>query len=334
MTSGPAGKIAILGKAIAPEAMDMARDAGFQVVTSDTYLQGDELVEFLRRHQPEGIVLRLGRVSEQAMAAAPALKIIAKHGVGYDTIDIEAAARRGIIVSIAVGANAVSVAEHALALMLAVARGIAHLDARMRQGHWDKADYLGTELNGKVLGIVGMGAIGRHLADICRALRMEIQVYDPALSGDGAVPFRQAGSLDELLASSDIISLHCPLVPATRNMISHAQFAMMKPRAILINTARGGLVDLEAVQFALQEYRIGGVGLDTFPDEPPTLNEAFRSLSNLVISPHVGASTGEAGQRVGVMAMSQVLDCLAGRRVDPACIVNGVTLDVPRVALG
>lgn len=312
----------------------MARKAGFKLATSDAYLDGADLAAFLARHQPEGIILRLGRVSEQVIEACPGLKIIAKHGVGYDTIDVEAAARRGIVVSIAAGANAVSVAEHALALMLAVARGIAFLDSRMRQGRWDKADYLGTELNGKVLGIVGIGAIGQHLAEICRALQMDIQVYDPALTKDAALPYRQMGSLEELLASSDIISLHCPLVAATRNMISHAQFALMKPQAILINTARGGLVDLDAVTRALQEGKVAGVGLDTFPEEPPTLSEAFRNLPNLVISPHVGASTVEAGRRVGVMAMSQVLDCLAGRRIDPRCIVNSILLGVPRVALG
>lgn len=327
-------RIAILGTAIAPKAMELARAAGFQVVASNAYLQDDALADFLAHNQPEGVVLRLGRVGEQAMAAVPGLKIIAKHGVGYDTIDIEAAARRGIIVSIASGANAISVAEHALALMLAVARSIAYLDARMRQGHWDKADYLGTELNGKVLGIVGMGAIGRHLAEICRALGMGITVYDPALAPEGVAPFRQAGSLEELLAGSDVVSLHCPLVPATRNMISHEQLAQMKPGAILINTARGGLVDIDAVLRALEEGRIGGVGLDTFPEEPPTLAEAFRKLPNLVISPHVGASTVEAGHRVGMMAMSQVIDTLQGRGVDPRFIVNGVTCDVPRVAAG
>ena len=315
-------RIVILGKAIADKAMAMAADAGATVIPSNCYLQGAELEAFLAEHQPDAIILRLGRIHDAAMAAAPGLKIIAKHGVGYDTIDIESAARRGITVSIATGANAISVAEQALALMFGVARGIAWLDARMRSGHWDKADFLGTELNGKTLGIVGIGAIGLHLATICRALGMAITVFDPAPATPADRDFARAASIDELLATSDVVSLHCPLTPATRNMIDDARLALMKPGAILINTARGGLVDLDTVLAALEQGQIGGVGLDTFPEEPPMLSEALRRQGRLVVSPHVGASTHEAGVRVGTIAMGQVLDCLAGREIAGRYLVS------------
>lgn len=324
MSKSPAGRIAILGKPLADAAMAMASEAGMEVFASGAYLRGKELHDFLSSCQPDAIVLRLGGVDDAAMAAAPNLKIIAKHGVGFDTIDLEAADRRGIVVSVAKGANAISVAEHALALMLAVSRSIAHLDARMRAGHWDKATYLGTELAGKSLGIVGVGAIGHHLAKICRGLGMHIVVFDPAISHGAENDFRQVGSVEELLAASDVVSLHCPLTTETRNMISDREFDLMRPQSILINTARGGLVDHEALLSAVESGTIGGAGIDTFPEEPPLLGEQMRKSTSIVISPHVGASTVEAGVRVGTTAMRQILDCLAGKPIDDRCIVNRV----------
>lgn len=315
--------VAIFGTAIAAKAMDMARAAGVRVVTTDRYLQGTELEQFMAREQPDAVILRLGAVPDAAMAVAPGLKIIAKHGVGYDTIDVEAANRRGILVTIATGANAISVAEHALALMLAVSRGIAYLDARIRGGHWDKARFLGTELNGKTLGIVGIGAIGRHLALLGTALGMRIIGFDPVLA-DMPEGMQRAQSFEEVLKECDVISLHCPLNASTRNLVSSAELAMMKPGAILINTARGGLVDIDALEVALKEHRIGGAGLDTFPVEPAVLPEGLHSQPNLVVSPHVGASTVEAGERVGMTAMQQVLDYLSGKTIDGQFVVNDV----------
>lgn len=320
-------RIAILGRAIAPQAMAMAKSAGAEVITTDGYLEGTELEAFMGREQPDAIILRLGKVTDAAMAADPRLKIIAKHGVGYDTIDIAAASKRGVAVTIATGANAISVAEHTLALLLGVARGVAYLDARIRAGHWDKAHFMGSELHGKTIGIVGLGAIGRHLAALCQAFGMQIVVFDPALRPSDALGFVLAGSVDELLATCDFVSLHCPLTDATRSMISTPQLAIMKPRSILINTARGGLVDIEALAIALREGVIGGAGLDTFPKEPPELSQEILGLSNLVVSPHVGASTAEAGERVGIMAMQQVLNYLAGTPIDGHFMVNSVPFD-------
>ena len=316
-------RVAIFGRAITPAAMQMAEGVGAQVTATDRYLRGEELISFLREQRPHAIVLRLGAVDETAMAAAPDLRIIAKHGVGVDTVDLDAATQRNVLVTIATGANAISVAEQALALMLAVARGIAHLDARIRQGHWDKAHYLGSELNGKLLGIVGIGAIGRRLAETCRALGMGVLAFDPVAPEEAFGDLDRAPTLDRVIAESDVLSLHCPLTPATRNMIGPPQFAAMKSAAILINTARGGLVDLDALIQALGDRQIAGAGLDTFPVEPPTLSDDLKALPNLVMSPHTGASTIEAGERVGVLAMSQVLDYLGGKPIDGRYIVNG-----------
>ncbi|PKB13370.1 D-3-phosphoglycerate dehydrogenase [Novosphingobium kunmingense] len=317
-------RIAIFGRALAPAAMALAEEAGAIVVTTDGYLRGDELIAFMQENNPHGIILRLGEVGADAMAAAPALRIIAKHGVGYDTIDVAAATERDILVSIATGANAISVAEQALGLMLAAGRGIAYLDSRIRSGHWDKATFLGTELCGKRLGIVGMGAIGRHLITICRGLGMSVAVFDPGLDASDlrAMGLEPALSLETILRESDVVSLHCPLTAATRNLIAKPQLELMKPRSILINTARGGLIDLKDLGQALAEGKIGGAGLDTFPVEPLDLPETLRGLPNLVVSPHVGASTVEAGERVGLTAMAQVIDHLAGRAVDDKFAVN------------
>lgn len=313
-----------MGKSIAQPAMELARSAGIVVTTSDRYLRGRELEEFMAAHRPHGVIVRVGEMTEAAMALAPELKIIAKHGVGYDTIDVDAASARGITVTIATGANAISVAEHAIALMLAVARRVAYLDARMRAGYWDKPHFLGTELHGKTLGIVGFGSIGRHVAVIARSFGMQLVKFDPADTKPSALGERVASSLDDLIAQSDVISLHCPLTLETMNMIGAAQLARMKRGAVLVNTARGGLVDLGALTAALREGLIGGAALDTFPVEPPELGEELRSFPNVVLSPHIGASTVEAGERVGVLAMRQVIDCLEGKALDPAHVVNSL----------
>lgn len=316
-------KIAILGTAIAQKAMDMAAAAGVEVVTTNGYLDSPALEDFMSAHQPDALIVRLGKVTEGAITANPRLRIIAKHGVGYDTIDVAAAERQNVLVSIATGANAISVAEHAVALLLGITRRIAHLDARLRAGHWDKPHFLGTELNGKRIGIVGLGAIGRHLLKLCSAFGMRVTVFDPALSDQDLGGVDRADTVEQILRECDVISLHCPLNAATRNMISAPQLAMMKPNAILLNTARGGLVDLAALEAALSSGQIAGAGLDTFPVEPPELSEQLRGLPNIVISPHVGASTVEAGERVGITAMSQVLDYIAGKEIDSRFAVNG-----------
>lgn len=329
-SDGSRPRIVILGKSLSPRAMQLAETAGAVVTASDGYLRGAELEAFIAEHRPQGVIVRLGEMTDAAMARAPDLRIIAKHGVGYDTIDVAAATARGVPVTIATGANAHSVAEHAFALMLAVARGVSYLDGRMRQGHWDKPHFLGTELFGKTLGIVGFGAIGRRLAGIAQGFGMSILKYDAMDSKVSDLGEGVAATLDDLLRDSDVVSLNCPLTPTTRNMIAEPQLRIMKPGAILINTARGGLVDIAALTAALREGRIGGAGLDTFPFEPPKLEDDMRDLPNIVLSPHVGASTFEAGERVGVMAMTQVLDVIAGRSLAPGFAVNAAELSMSK----
>jgi len=313
----------LTGPQLTAEAMAHAAAHGVRVIPTTPYAPADELTAIIAREQPDAIIVRQGKLTRDMINASPALKIIAKHGVGYDTIDIAAAAERGIPVTIALGANAQSVAEHALALMFSVARQTALLDARMRDGHWDKATAVGIELSGKTLGLVGLGAIGRILMELVTPLRMTIKVFDPYLSNLPDLPnVERAEDFDALLASCDIISLHCPLTEQNRNLFGAAQFKRMRPGSLLINTARGELIDTEALVQALSTGQIAGAGLDTFNPEPPPTDSALWGLPTLVATPHVGANTAEARDRVGLLAVQQIIDFWDGCAPEPRSVVN------------
>ena len=208
----------LTGPELTADAMTHAASHGVRVIPTTPYAPADELIAIIAREQPDAIIVRQGKLTREMINASAALKVIAKHGVGYDTIDIAAAAERQIPVTIALGANAQSVAEHALALMFSVARQTALLDARMRDGHWDKATTVGIELSGKTLGLVGLGAIGRILMELVAPLRMTIKVFDPYLADLPNV--ERVDTIDDLLASCDIISLHCPLTEQNRNLLA------------------------------------------------------------------------------------------------------------------
>ena len=260
----------LTGPELTAEAMAFAASHGVRVIPTLPYTAAEALTAIIAREQPDAIIVRQGHLTREMIQASAQLKIIAKHGVGYDTIDIAAAAEREIPVTIALGANAQSVAEHALALMFSVARNTALLDARMRDGHWDKAHSVGIELSGKTLGLVGLGSIGRILMDLVAPLRMQVKVYDPYLKSLPDLPnVEQVSEFEALLAGCDIISLHCPLTEQNRNLFGEAQFKRMRPGSLLINTARGELIDTDALVQALSTGHIGGAGLDTFNPEPP-----------------------------------------------------------------
>ncbi|WP_313456207.1 hydroxyacid dehydrogenase [Pseudomonas sp.] len=315
--------ILLTGPELASEAMHLAAERGVRIIPTTPYLPAEELEAIIRAEQPDAIVVRQGQLTRPMIEASSKLKVIAKHGVGYNTIDIQAAADQGIPVSIAVGANAQSVAELAFALMFSVARQTALLDARMRDGHWDKAEANGIELSGKTLGLIGLGSIGGILLDLVAPLRMKVKVYDPYLK---QLPQRanveREEDFNQLLAQSDIISLHCPLTETNHNLLGADQFARMRPGAIVINTARGELIDTAALVTALSERRIAGAGLDTFNPEPPPADSPLWGLPNLVATPHVGANTSEARDRVALVALQQIFDVWAGTALDSRCVVN------------
>jgi phosphoglycerate dehydrogenase-like enzyme len=246
----------------------------------------------------------------EVFAGCPSLRLIARVGVGYDAIDVAAASAAGVSVTTTPGANSSSVADHALALILAVIRRVAEQDAAVRAGEWPRnTEDLASELTGRTVGLVGYGAIGRMVARRLAGFDTEVLAYDPAYAGgDLAEP----ASLDEILARATVVSLHAPLLPATHHLIAAAQLARMRPDAILINTARGGLVDEDALLAALVGGRIAGAGLDVFAEEPPP-PERFRDLRNVVLTPHLAGLSDRSREAMTRLAAESVVDLLAGR---------------------
>lgn len=240
------------------------------------------------------IVRSATKVTAELLTHAPRLKIVARAGVGLDNVDAAACAIKHIKVVNTPGASSNSVAELALGMMFAVARRIPRADASMKGRTWIKKELTGTELLDKTLGIVGLGKIGSMLAVKARALGMRILFFDPRHSSS---TIGSSVSLDELMAGSDFVSLHVPLTAETKNMINASALSKMKKNAILINTARGGLIDEEALYAALKEGRIAGAALDVYPSEP--YSGKLCDLQNIVLTPHIGGSTKEAQVRIG-----------------------------------
>ncbi len=258
------------------------------------------------------IVRSRTRVTAELLEHAARLKVIGRAGVGVDNIDLETARARGIIVVNAPLAVTVAVAELTLGLLLATARAIPRADATMKQGKWLKKELEGIELQGKTLGLIGFGRIGREVAHRALAFGMRILAYDPLIPEN---VIRQANaipcSFEEVLQRSDFISLHLPLTDETRHLISTQAFAQMKPGVRLICTARGGIIDEDALLQALKEGKVAAAALDVFAQEPPALNELI-SHPNLIATPHIGAQTVEAQTRAAEMIAEEVLAALRG----------------------
>lgn len=302
----PKPVVLVTGADLAPEAQALL--AGFDLVYAGRTPTEDDLVRLCAAHQPAAIVLRYGRITERVIAACSRLRVISKHGSGIDTIDAKAAAARGVAVKAAVGANAAAVAEHTWALILACAKSVVDLNARMREGHWDKATHKTVELEGRTLGLVGLGAIGTRVAASGAAMGLRLLAYDPFV--ETAPAGVRLCSLTELLQNSDIVSLHCPLTAENARLLDHRAFALMRTGAILVNTARGGLIDEEALADALRSGKLLAAGLDTFAAEPLPPEDRLRSLPRLVLTPHVGGVTAAAYTKMGVAAARNVLETL------------------------
>ena len=302
---------------------DLLAQVGARVI----YLSASESVEELERlmgtEPVEAVISRTVRLTAKAIETCPTLKVISKHGVGVSNIDVEAATRRGIPVYMTPGTNAQSVAELTLGLMFAAARRIGWMDKELHEGRWSRAQD-GVELQGKTLGLIGFGQVGRRVAAVCQALGMEVVAYDPALT-DGVSPLlgvRIVPSLNELLRSSQVVSLHVPLNKHTRNMLGEAQFAAMPHGAILVNTARGEVVDELALIAALKSGQLHAAGLDTMAVEPLPLGSELATLPNVVLTPHVGGSTPAALAGMASGAARNVLSFLQGTPVEVSACVN------------
>jgi len=297
---------------LAPEALALLTE--YDVVYAGKAPTEDDIVALCRVHDPVAIIVRYSKVGAAAIAAAPSLKVISKHGSGTDTIDKVAAAARGVEVRAAVGANAAAVAEHALALLLACAKSVPALDARMRAGHWDKATHKSLELSGRTIGLVGLGAIGMRFARMAAAMEMRVIGFDPYAKG--LPSWIEGVSLETLWRESDAISLHCPLTQENRNLLDSATLAKCKRGVIVVNTARGGLIDEDALLQAVREGQVRAAGLDSLAVEPMAPGHPFQGQANIILSPHIGGVTSDAFVKMGVGAVQNVLDVVA---LGPTC---------------
>ncbi|HZL72184.1 MAG TPA: phosphoglycerate dehydrogenase [Planctomycetota bacterium] len=258
----------------------------------------------------DGLIVRSAvKVTKEIMEAGPRLKLVGRAGIGVDNIDVEAASRRGVIVMNAPLGNVTSAAEHAFALLLANARHIARADASVRAGKWDRSSNVGVELDGKTLGIVGLGKVGGQVARYGRAFGMRVVAYDPLLVRERAeVLGVELVELDHLLEMSDFITLHLPLTEKTRGLFGAAEFRKMKRSARIVNSSRGGVLDEKALAEALKSGTLAGAALDVFETEPPPKDHPLISLPSATITPHLGASTEEAQLKVSVDIAEQFVD--------------------------
>jgi D-3-phosphoglycerate dehydrogenase len=262
------------------------------------------------------------RVDAEALGHAPRLKVVARAGVGLDNVDVPAATQRGVMVVNAPTSNIVSAAEHAVALLLAVARRIPAADASLRHGRWERSSFGGVELSGKTVGVVGLGKIGQLVSQRLAAFGTTLIAYDPYVSPARAAQLGiELVKLDELLSRADAISIHLPRTPETLGMIGAEQLAMTKPGVLIVNAARGGLVDEQALADAVRRGQVGGAGIDVFATEPCTASPLFE-FPQVVVTPHLGASTVEAQDRAGTDVAHSVLRALRGEFVADAVNVT------------
>jgi D-3-phosphoglycerate dehydrogenase len=267
------------------------------------------------------------KVDKEVLSEASKLKVVARAGVGLDNVDVPAATERGVLVVNAPTSNIVSAAEHAVALLLAVARRVPAADQSLRSGEWKRSAYTGVELSGKTVGVVGFGKIGQLVAARLAAFDTKLIAYDPYVSPARAAQLGvEIVSLDELLERSDAISIHLPKTPETKGLIDAAALAKVKPGVLVVNAARGGLIDENALADALREGRVGGAGIDVFAEEPTTSSPLFE-LPNVVVTPHLGASTREAQDRAGTDVAKSTLLALRGDFVPDAVNVASGTVD-------
>lgn len=296
----------VTGADLAPQALALLTQ--YEVVFSGKTPTEDDIVALCREHDPVAIIVRYSKVGAAAMDAAPSLKVISKHGSGTDTIDKVAAKARSIEVVAAVGANAAAVAEQALALLLACAKSVVTLNERMHAGHWDKATHKSIELDGRTVGVIGLGAIGLRFARVADAMGMKVLGFDPY--AQDLPPYVMSVDLPTIWRESDAISLHCPLTPDNAKLINAQTLALCKKGVIIANTARGGLIDEAALLDAVRSGQVASAGLDSFAVEPMTAPHPFHGERRIVLSPHIGGVTAEAYVKMGVAAAQNALAVL------------------------
>jgi D-3-phosphoglycerate dehydrogenase len=320
----------LISDSLSPRAAEIFRERGVEVVEK-VGLKPDELIAIIGEF--DGLAIRSNtKVTAQVLEAATNLKVIGRAGIGVDNVDIPAATARGVIVMNTPFGNSITTAEHAIAMMMALARDIPAADRSTQSGKWEKSRFMGVEVTGKTLGLIGCGNIGSIVADRANGLRMKVIAYDPYLSPERAVDIGvEKVELDELLARADFISLHTPLTESTRGIIDKAAIARMKDGVRIVNCARGGLVVEADLRDALDSGKVAGAAFDVFEVEPARENVLF-GRDNLIATPHLGASTNEAQENVALQVAEQIADYLVDGAVTNALNMPSVTAEeAPRL---
>jgi D-3-phosphoglycerate dehydrogenase len=315
MSGNQVPAVLVSAAALAPEAVRMLEGAGYAVITGAAYPSEDQLLAALAEHRPVALLHRQGYINAAVMDAGPEIRVIARHGAGIDGIDIPAAAARGITVTRAAGANSRAVAEHSWALLLALLKDLPSIGAGMAGGLWEKTSRFTRDAEGRCIGIVGYGAIGSKVARYAEAFGMPVLAYDPYLPGTGLPgPGERVDSLQALLARADVLSLHCPLEAETRNLIGAAELAALPAGALVVNAARGGIVDEAALLAAIDSGHIAGAAIDVFATEPLPQDHPLRGHPRVLATPHIAANTPKGAVGMATGAAECIIATLAGRR--------------------
>ena len=311
----PRFNVVMTAPRLAGPAVAVLEQAGCRVHYMPAYPSADAVAEAVRACAADGVLSRQGPVMASAMDASPRMRVVARHGVGVDDVDLAAAAARGIVVTRAPGSNTPAVAEHTLAMVLALAKQLRPMGAALAAGQWREGAPPVRDIAGLRLGLVGFGAVGQAVARLADAFGMAVAHSDAAQPG--------ALGLPELLPRSDVLSLHCPWTPATHHLIGAAALAALPRGAFVVNTARGGLVDEDALLAALDSGHIAGAALDVFEGEPPAAGHRLRDHPAVIATPHVAGTTPRSLLAMGVMAAECIAAVLTGEPVPAGRIVQG-----------
>ena len=308
---------------ISEAGLDVIREAGHEVVT-DYEAEGSALLEAVA--DANALIVRSGtEVTREVLEAAPELVIVGRAGIGVDNIDIDAATDQGVIVANAPEGNVRAAAEHTVAMAFATARSVPQAHAKLKAGEWAKGEYLGTELNGKTLGIVGLGRVGQEVAKKLDSLGMDLVAFDPYISEERAEQIgAKLAELDAVLERADVLTIHTPLTPETENMIGEAELAEMEG-GYVVNCARGGIIDEPALAEAVEDGVVAGAALDVFGEEPLPADSPLLDVEDVIVTPHLGASTEAAQENVAVSTAEQVVAAFAGEPVMNA--LNAPSMD-------
>ena len=305
---------------LAPQAVALIEAAGGTLHYMAPFPSAEAVAALAAAVQPDAILSRQGPVTAAVMAAAPGLRIVARHGVGVDDVDVAEAQRRGIVVTRAPGSNTQAVAEHTLALLLALIKSLPLLSAEVAGGAWRGAETKVRDAAGLRLGLAGCGAIGQAVARLAMPFGMSVAAYDPAMPDVPGIA--RMATLQDLLVHSDVLSLHLPLLPTTRHLIGATELAALPPGAVVLNTARGGLIDETALLAAIESGHLAGAGLDVMEDEPPPAGYPLRRHPRVICTPHVAGVTDGSLVNMGVMAAECIVAVLRGEPVPPERLVR------------